>query len=419
MMSRVPPFLLLLSMAVWIPGCFKGAEPIPPHEALAQAAQRINAILEQERASNREPAALQPAETPKDATEVSFWYYSHPVASQMITQRGKMAAFASAHPEVKLEPQYIGDWTVAVQKLTVTLAAGDAPDVALVKRPWLARLIPSGQIVPLDALLPAPLLEDIRAPSRASFTVKGKLYALPADGFCSILYYNRDMVADPPPKTWDELRAAAQKACRPDDNPRAAVYGLGDLPFLETLWSCDGDVCDEVASGLDTVQAQEALDFVLSLRNGKLIHPRALGDPDGAFALFLGGRVAMTVASSEYLPRAEKSGLKFGVAPAPGKTGPVSMLSDNAVVVFAKYAEAKRAAIAEFLDFFTGLDVQGKDAAALGSVPARTTVSKDISVAPGLAEAYMHARNTPLVPAYGPIEFELYRYLSLAYQWRP
>ena len=410
---------LLVVPVLVMGGCFRGEEPLPPHEALAKAGHRIDAILGDERAMGRQEAAPRaPAETPKNPGEIAFWHYAHPIFSGMAARPRLLMAFAESHPGVKLTPQYIGDWSVAIQKLTVSLAAGDLPDIALVKRSWLARLIPSGLIVPLETLLPPALIEDLRAASRNEFTINGHLYALPADGFCSILYYNRELVAAPP-KTWEELRRVARDACRPNDAPRKTVYGIGDLPFLETLWSAGGDVCDEHAGSLDTVQAREALDFILSLRDDKLAHPRGLGTPEGAFELFLDGRVAMTVASSQNLPRTRNAKFPIGIAPAPGKTGPISMLSDDALVVFAKYAEAKRPAIAAVLDFLTGPDFQGKEAAALGSVPPRAGLAKDVSPPPGLEDAYLHARNTPLVGAWASIEFELTRYLSLAYQWQP
>jgi len=409
----------LLTLAVVLTGCFSGEAPLPPHEALAKAAQRIDAILAEDRATPAQAVPSARREAPDDAQAVAFWFYTHPLMSALLSRPETLARFCAAHPQVGLTRQFIGDWSVAIQKLTVSLAAGDLPDVALVKRSWLARLASSGLIAPLDALLPAALIEDLRAPARDALSVKGRLYAVPADGFCSVLFYNRDMVEAAAPRTWAELRDLARAAGRPDENPRKAVYGVGHLPFLETLWSAGGEVCDAVASGLDEAPAREALDFILALRDEHFAYPYGLGNPDGGFGLFLAGRAAMTVASSQQVFQARRAAFPVGIAPVPGKTGPISMLSDNAIVVFAKYAGAKRSAIGAVLDFLTGPDVQGADALGLGSVPARVSVSKDLAVPEGLGAAYSHARNTPLVGPWGAIEFEVGRYLDLAYRWRP
>jgi ABC-type glycerol-3-phosphate transport system substrate-binding protein len=285
------------------------------------------------------------------------------------------------------------------------LAAGDVPDIAVVKRSWLARLIPSGRIIALEQVLPPGLVDDLQPPARNSLTVDGHLFALPADGYCSVLYYNRDLVKEPP-TTWEALRRCAQETARP------AVYPIGDLPFLDTLWSAGGDVCNRQSCLLTSAAAQEALDFVLALRRDGLAHPQGLGYPMNALELFLVGKVAMTVASSEYLARAGRAAFSVGIAPVPGKAGPVAMQSDNVIVVFARYAAAKSAAIASVLDFLTGPDFAGP-----GSVPMRRTIAKASPPTPGLAMAYEHSRNTPLVAPWGSIEFELTRYLDLAYRW--
>ena len=406
----VPLILVLLAT-----GCFRGEEPLPPHEALARAAQRIDRVLAEERAHGHAPAPTEPSQTPGDPACVTLWHCSHPLLSRSLLDRELMAAFSAAHPSVKFEHQFIGDWYVAVQKLTVSLAAGDVPDLALIKRPWLAHLAGSGRLAPLDGLLPPALLDDIREAPRRALSVRGILYALPADGFCSVLFYNKDLAGANPPATWEDLRRVAHEATRIED----AVYGVGDLPFVEALWSAGGRVSDELASGLDTVEARETLDFILGLRREGLAHPRALGQPQRAFELFLAGQVAMTVADSHCVARLSTASFPSGVAPVPGKKGPVSRLSDSAIVVFAKYAQAKRTAIASVLDFVTGPRLLGKEAAVLGSAPIRASVAEDLSAIMGLDEAYAHARNTPLIPAWGAVEFELMRNLSLAYRWQP
>ena len=397
-------------------GCFSGEEPLPPHEALAKAAQRSDTILQEEGARSRDAVPLEPPETPPDPGTVSFWYYTHPLAGPFMASRERWAGNHS--PPTVLETQFIGEWNYAIEKLTVSLAAGDLPDMAMVKRGWLARLVASGRIVPLDTVLLPSLIDDIRVPSREAFVVGGRLYALPADGFCSVLYYNRTLVKEAP-KDWEGLRRLARDVKRAGGGTANAAYPLGDLPFLEMLWSVGGTVCDEKKSGLASPEAFEALDFILSLRDEGLIHPHALGAPDSAFELFIAGKVAMTVASSQYTARARSAPFPVGMAPPPGKSGPVAMLSDNAIVVFARYAAAKRLEIGAVADFLTGPEVQGAEAADLGSVPTRASVARDVPSAEGLAQAYDHARNTPLVGPWSEIEFELMRYLNLAFQYKP
>ena len=127
----------------------------------------------------------------------------------------------------------------------------------------------------------------------------------------------------------------------------------------------------------------------------------------------------MTVASSEHLARARKAAFKVGVAPVPGQHGPVSRSGESAIVVFRRYAEAKRVALTEVVAFLTGPAIQGADAAAQGSVPVRTSVAERVAVEPGLAEAYGKARATPLTGPWAAVAFETARHLDLACRWTP
>ncbi len=394
-------------------GCIGDVKPMPPDEALKAASQDVNRILKDER-ENAAPVEPEPNQTPPDPRKVSFWFYSHPLMSTTVGMPDAEDRFNRLHPDAVLSRQFIGDWTVAVQKLTVNLAAGDVPDVALVKRSWLARLIPSGRIMPLDALLPPSLIQDIRMPSREALSFQGGLYAMPADGFCNVLFCNATLVRGNPPKTWDELKRLAGELHATGGD----TYPIGYLPYLEALWAAGGSVFEGGAARLDTPEAREALDFILSLKSAGLVHPNGLSGEGSGFQLFSTGAVAMTVASSAYLPQTRDLPFKVTVAPIPGKQGPISSLSDNAIVVFRRYAEAKQAAIVQLLDYLTGPDVQGKAALDAGSVPVRTTVSSTITETAGLDEAYRRARGTPLVPAWSEIEFTLERYIGLAYLWR-
>lgn len=409
----------VFAFPVLLAGCFGGEEPLPPAEALARAAQRIGALLAQDRALYDRRATWEPGQRPSDPTAVRLWFYTHPNMAVLLAHPSPLDAFNAEHARVRLTQQYIGDWYVAVQKLTVSLAAGDLPDMALVKRGWLARLIASGRIAELDGILPDRLMQDLRPEARAALSAHGHLYAVPADGFCSVLFYNRERVGEEPPRTWDDLLAIARRLGPPDPDPRKARYAIGDLPFIETLWSAGGYVCRGRDCGLDRPEAREALDFVVGLRAEQLAHPYALGNPQHALDLFLAGKVAMTVASSENLPLAQRAPFPLGVAPVPGKTGPVSRLSDNAVVVFREHAEGKRAAISHALAFLTGPDLQGAEAMVRGSVPVRESVAGKPDMTNGLEHAYREARHTPLVGPWGAVEFELARYVSLAYRFEP
>lgn len=404
-------------MAGWtFAGCLGGDEPLPPDEALAQATQRINAILDEEKAFPREAIAPAAQETPADISTVSFWFCAHPIIAPAFGLPSNIAAYNNVHVGT-LDAQFIGEWPYAIQKLTVSLAADDVPDVALVKRAWLGRLAESGRIAALDSFLPSSLVGDLEPPVRKALSINGRLYAFPCDAFCSVLYYNKSLV-NAPPSTWQELQEAAASIAFPEGSSSDARYAIGHLPFLELLWSAGGGVCEGGKCELNGPEAHETLDFILSLRDEGLLNPRTQGYPEQAFQLYLSGRVAMTAASSEFAVEAANAAFPTSMAPIPGKTGPASLFSDNALVVFRKHAEARRAAIVELFEFISGPEVLGTNAVELGSVPVRKSVAAQIAAPDGLKNAFDCARGTPLIGPWASIEFEMDQYLGLAYRWK-
>jgi ABC-type glycerol-3-phosphate transport system substrate-binding protein len=414
--------LLLILIAA---GCADRTPPLPPMEALAKIAARVDEIVRQNEHDGEAGAQSPVTDKPANPNEVKLWVYAHPLATRIAAPSSELpAVFAAENPPFRIVPQYIGDWPVAVQKLTVSLAVDDLPDIALVNRTWLPRLLLSGRIRPIDALMQPEFMKDLLEPARRQFTRDGHVWALPADGFCSVLFYNKSFVGETPPADWDALRTMAKKVSRPAPDPRNAVYAIGDLPFVEMLWSAGIDpVNTRPNAGLRAPQAKDVVDLFLFLRDEEVSYPRALGNPDFAFAMFLKGNVAMTAGPSQWITRcnaavpAAKPNLSWGIAPLPGKTGPISRLSDSAWIVFARYADAKQPAIARTLEFLTGAALQGSDALAQGSAPTRATIAKSLKPNPGLDAAYTAAQNTPLSPAWSETEYELNHFTGHIYPW--
>lgn len=396
----------LLFLAAAVCGCLAGPEPLPPDEALERAHVQITRLIEDERGQTPDAILIEPPETPADPGIVAFWYPAHPVIAPALGTPEIRTAFETAHPDVQLKAQFIGEWHVAVQKLTVNLAAGDLPDIAVVERAWAARLARAGRILPLDGFLDPRVLDDLHPNARAAYTMQDRVWALPADGFCSVLFYNRAMTPHPP-HTWDELRGLAPET----------QYAIGYVPYVEMLWSAGGRVCELNQSGLTAPPALRTLQFLLALRDAGRSNARMLEDPRWGFAAFLNGDAAMTVASSAWLARTRDAGFPVDMAPLPGENGPVSRLGDMAIVVFARHAAARRDGIVAVLDFLTGSAVQGAGAAARGSMPVRQSVAGTVDVPPGLRAAYAAAEAPPFIGAWSAAEYELASGLTRVWRW--
>jgi len=409
-MGRAKPVLFITFTLIAI-GCSGRENPLPPEAALAAAAERIGKILADEQASAAGARPLQRTDTPGNDTGVSFWFHAHPVMSALMGPNEKAAAFNNTYG-VTVDPQFIGEWPTAVQKLTVNIAVGEPPDIALVKRGWLARLASSGLITPLDAIISPSLVDDLRQPVRDSLTANGRLYGFPADGFCSVLFYRKDLIEDRVPNTWESLR---QEASNLKQTAPRLDAPIGYYPYLEGLWSAGGAVVRDGRCMLQEPAALATLNFLLQLREEGLTRTSLLEDPAYAMRLFETGRTAMTVGSSSHLDQAEELAFPVGVAPVPGKDGPISSLADTALVVFQRHAYPKRHAIEALLGYLSAPQAHGVDIP--GSVPVRKSVDENHSALPQLETAFEHAQAPTLIPPWSNIEFELYRQLGRAFRW--
>ncbi len=398
---------LLSALIPWVLlGCLNSEPPLAPRDALHLAADRIDDILaEQSDVSSPTPPSVAPS-----TNAITLWYCAHPILAPALSYPEWKRDVQARQPGLAIETQYLGDWSMAVQKLTVNVAVNEPPDIAIVTRPWLAALIHGGHLAPLDEMLTPEFIADIRPAFADNLSVAGHLYALPADGFVSLLYRRAPAPVDTRMERWDELVAAAEavKSEHPQLSP------IGYMPYEELLWSADGDICTTEHSLLRQPAADEALQFLVDLRVRNLLHPSVWRGSYLAWQAWERGEVSMTVASSEHAARLDS--LDAAAGPVPGKIHPVTRISDYVIVVFARDAERKRAGIAAILDYLTGAAVQGEGALAKGSLPVRTSVANTLTV-PTWARALDNAHAPPLVAPLASIEYELGRSLDRAFDW--
>ena len=381
----------LVGLVALLAGCVRPAPPIDPAEAPAAASEALESILD------RTPASAGPLPSPPPAAvdgpvTVSVWYPDHPLMRRLASPPVR-AAFTEAHPDITLEAQGMGDWMYAVQKLTVHIAGGGLPDIAVVRRGLLAQLAPSGHILALDDLLPDELLNDFDTPVREAYAAGPQLTALPADAFHSVLY-----TVETPPESLEAL------AKYPGNGPAT----IGHLPFMETLWALGGDVLAQGRPAMDSDAARGAFALMHALYAPGTGHAarNAMLDETHGVALFISGRANMTVASSRSVARVLEQRPETRMHPVPGPSGGVSRWGEYAIVVFAG-AEAKGEAIAAVLDFLTGPVLQGAEALEGGSPPVRRSVRASVDEDHPLLKTWGHARAAPLVPEWGELESAL------------
>ncbi|WP_410632292.1 extracellular solute-binding protein [Amycolatopsis sp. cmx-4-83] len=192
------------------------------------------------------------------------------------------------------------------------------PDLLFTDNPTLQQVAATGALTPLAdyGITTDGFYESIVKAG----TYQDKVYGVAPGVNGLALIYNKDLLAAAgvqPPKTWDELKAAAAKLTKD------GKYGLafsaipseeGTWQFLPFFWSNGAEL-----SQLDSAQSVKALQFVTDLVNsGSASKSVVTWNQNDVADQFVAGNAAMMVNGSWNLARLdEQQALHYGVVPIP------------------------------------------------------------------------------------------------------
>ena len=135
------------------------------------------------------------------------------------------------------------------QKLITAAAGGNLPDVVRSDIGWVPELAKLGVLERLDTAMPdfTTIADKVFPGTLATNRYKGGYYGLPLDTNTRVQMYNADALGKAglttPPKTFDELRALADKLSG-KGVMAFADGGLGGWNVLPWIWSAGGDITD-------------------------------------------------------------------------------------------------------------------------------------------------------------------------------
>ncbi|HWH37807.1 MAG TPA: maltose ABC transporter substrate-binding protein, partial [Candidatus Limnocylindrales bacterium] len=140
---------------------------------------------------------------PPGATEGTLVIWADEVRAPFFTQIGQDFAAAVGGIEVQVYQLGFGDIR---DNLVLRGPAGEGPDIIIGAHDWLGQLATAGVVEPLDL---GDKAASVDPTALQAFTYDGTLYGLPIATEAIALYYNTDLVPEPP-ATWDEMLATAQ-----------------------------------------------------------------------------------------------------------------------------------------------------------------------------------------------------------------
>ncbi len=167
--------------------------------------------------------------------------------------------YQSKNPNVKVDIEIGGATSEQQQQyLNTVLAAKDAAlDVVLIDVIRPAQWAAAQWAEPLDSYLgadKAKVMAEYLPAYREANIVDGKVIALPYFADAQFLYYRKDLLEKhgvAPPKTWDELKAGAEKIQKAEGNAQLSGFQTAGAPiegtvctYLVPMWGAGGALTD-------------------------------------------------------------------------------------------------------------------------------------------------------------------------------
>jgi multiple sugar transport system substrate-binding protein len=218
---------------------------------------------------------------------------------------GMAKEFEQANPDVDVRIEVV-QWDNLQQRLTTDIAGGTAPDIAIIGTRSLLDYAAQEIAEPLDQYATpefrARFIETFFAPS----TIEGQLYGLPVAASARAMYYNKALlqkagVAEPP-RTWEELEAAARKVKALGDGS----YGLAiqgkeietDAYWYYALWTHGGELVQGGKSGIASDAGVKAATLYKRMIDEGLSQPDPTGyNRQDVERLFKQGKAAVVLSA--------------------------------------------------------------------------------------------------------------------------
>jgi multiple sugar transport system substrate-binding protein len=296
--------------------------------------------------------------------------------------------FEASHPNIKVDLTYVNSDN-ALQKLTVALQGGKAPDITYQYGTNMAQVATTPKAVDLTSRVQdaAYTWDDFPSGERDVFTVDGKVYGVPALVDNLAVVYDKTLFAaagipEPTPDwTWADLVSAATKLTDPGKKQFGLVFPIDGSEtevwqYIAMLWEAGGDILtpDGKKTAFASPQGVTALTALQQLAQAKALYLDPTPDSPKAPQLFNAGKIGMFITGPWGL--SDFPDVKYGVQVMPSFPGGSheTIAGPDAWVIIDNGKDRVDAAWT-FLQWLTAPDQVLADSLETGHLPTRTSVS--------------------------------------------
>jgi ABC-type glycerol-3-phosphate transport system substrate-binding protein len=299
--------------------------------------------------------------------------------------RDLISRFESENPGAKVKLQTVS-WTDINQKITTLVSTNQAPDILNLDA--YANFAGDKLLLPADEVLSPETQADFIDKFAENGKLDGTQYGIPFVGSVRGLFYNKDIFKkagiQDPPKTWDELRADAEKIKAKGD----VGYGMplgpeeAQAEFSLFMWGNGGDWVDGDTWTITRPENVEALQFMNELANqDKVTQPNpGTTNRTDLWKIFGAGKIGMVMGSNFYpvLLKAQNPKLNYGVAPVPvNGSEPVTLGVEDYLMAF--NTTKHKPVVKAFMDFVFQQSNYGKFIDTEGFLPVTKSVSDAVA----------------------------------------
>ncbi|MHA1568665.1 MAG: extracellular solute-binding protein, partial [Alphaproteobacteria bacterium] len=250
--------------------------------------------------------------TPASAAEITLWHSYR--GREKAALEELIRRWNASHPEAPVAPLAV-PFEAFANKLTSAIPRGQGPDLFIAAHERIGDWAEAGLIRSLDNYLPPEFVAGFFPATREALRYREKLYGVPLSFKSVALFYNKDLVPQPP-RTTDEMIALMERLTDRDGRRFGLAYEAGSFyHHAGWLFGFGGRIFDEEGHvTLDTPGNVASFAFVADLMRRGLI-PR---EPTSALVaqLFNDGRAAMVINGPWFLGEIEPR-VNFGVASLP------------------------------------------------------------------------------------------------------
>lgn len=366
-----------------------------------------------------------------EVIKLTLWHGINPPPNRDVFN-ALVDKFNSAHPNIEVEPLYIGQPDAQLPKILTSVVGNVPPDML-----WFTPQI-TGQLAELGAIRPLedwfnslPIKGEIEPVMLQTMRLNGHIWSIPMATNNAAVFYRPSLFEKAGitqiPKTWDEFYAVAKKLTKDLDGDRrmdqyGAFLSLGKGEWTVFVWlplvfSANGELLtadnypDLVNNG-----TLKALRF-----GGDLVREgiATLSSPERGYELddFIAGRAAMQITGPWTLGYLNTTNIDYGVFPMPRFNKSAAVLGGENLFLFKTTPEREQAALT-FFEYVLSENFQTEWALGTGYLPINVKAKNSqkyrefVKENPAL-EVFLNqmkwARSRPIIPGYARLSENLGR----------